>query len=904
MVPSDMTSSEAAGDGEAMGNKAPRDGATSSMDSRPSGQLEGGQDDPAQLLRELAREEMQRGYASELSDKVEELKQMLDTSKEHAERLLSQNDFDTDKAIEAFFDGDQAMEEKPAGGGPAAHVPPQDKGGAFPISDAPKAFNEGDAGLAGLHSAPSLSMQEPDGQQFSGIDETDALVESLMDIAQRPEDACRRILAAFEGDFEAAMNALLSGEDNVASQPISAPAYQPVESFTPSYRFEPSFPSGDFGSVGQLGGDSVREFGGLAGMLSEGADCPEPTPKKASAAGSTKGAAFDSGVMHDKKTGNTRAVSPYSSPSLSAKYDEGSPRLSFSIPEATRTKAITQIARLLPDLEHDDVIQLLEQHDYRVSASMETWLNRLAREKDEAAARQLQREFAREESTRDDEAMARKLQSEEESLQGAPRHREWWPNWGRPKRPDRPSPITQLMDYFGGAVQVDALQETLDGCNGSVEAAVDYIMALQHKTTQISELEQLQSVLPGWDEKELHGLLDAYGTVEKALGHALQYDEDDKDAEFLGPMFPDIPVRMIHLVLRRYEQNTPLERMNGAIEDLNLMLSTGVGDDEDEGAALFTRNLAEKQQQAQFKLKQLQERHSDRHDNETIRSVFELMGYRFADASSVLDDMAGGAYESISAQHNDQNQDRSRSPPPEGAISSETWEERKPKGKGKKRKGKPHGSSRGAAPEEDTSFAAMAQSGVKLMRPAIPAISGGVVRRASQPARVHSSGPSESAMSLRMQAHECHQERDRCYKMATEAYHSGDGAAAKELAAKGKCAGDMMRKLNAEAKHKIFNEKNANISRDNLQEIDLHGLTVNEALDVMQNHFKVVQEMGRACSVRVITGAGKHSEGGKAKIKPAAKEWLERMGLSFTVGYGQIDVHVLLREEDRNARRI
>jgi len=46
--------------------------------------------------------------------------------------------------------------------------------------------------------------------------------------------------------------------------------------------------------------------------------------------------------------------------------------------------------------------------------------------------------------------------------------------------------------------------------------------------------------------------------------------------------------------------------------------------------------------------------------------------------------------------------------------------------------------------------------------------------------------------------------------------------------------------------------------------------------------------------VKVITGAGNHSVGGRAVIKPAVIEWLiqkkSKYKINFTVGHGHIDV--------------
>ncbi|XP_037087757.1 NEDD4-binding protein 2-like [Pollicipes pollicipes] len=75
---------------------------------------------------------------------------------------------------------------------------------------------------------------------------------------------------------------------------------------------------------------------------------------------------------------------------------------------------------------------------------------------------------------------------------------------------------------------------------------------------------------------------------------------------------------------------------------------------------------------------------------------------------------------------------------------------------------------------------------------------------------------------------------------------------------------------------------------DNPDQLDLHELVVDQALTVLasfiadrQRHFGL--KGYRRGTVCVITGKGKHSRNGKAKIKPAVINWLTNKGVRFEV---------------------
>lgn len=60
--------------------------------------------------------------------------------------------------------------------------------------------------------------------------------------------------------------------------------------------------------------------------------------------------------------------------------------------------------------------------------------------------------------------------------------------------------------------------------------------------------------------------------------------------------------------------------------------------------------------------------------------------------------------------------------------------------------------------------------------------------------------------------------------------------------------------------------------------MDFHGYFVQEALEVLE---EILQQDVGVKFLKIITGAGKHSVDGKAKIKPAVREYLTKHGFRF-----------------------
>ncbi|KAL0631644.1 hypothetical protein Q9L58_009480, partial [Maublancomyces gigas] len=135
---------------------------------------------------------------------------------------------------------------------------------------------------------------------------------------------------------------------------------------------------------------------------------------------------------------------------------------------------------------------------------------------------------------------------------------------------------------------------------------------------------------------------------------------------------------------------------------------------------------------------------------------------------------------------------------------------------------------------------------------------------------------------LRGLAGEEAQKRGRCFERSRAAYTSGDRAAAHTLSEEGKSHGAAMERYNVQARDYIFRANNAHQPADT---IDLHGLYVAEAEEILQKRIGVAKSRGddRLC---VIVGRGVHSAGSVAKIKPAVEKILGQRGLDWQYEQG------------------
>ena len=121
--------------------------------------------------------------------------------------------------------------------------------------------------------------------------------------------------------------------------------------------------------------------------------------------------------------------------------------------------------------------------------------------------------------------------------------------------------------------------------------------------------------------------------------------------------------------------------------------------------------------------------------------------------------------------------------------------------------------------------------------------------------------------------------RSSCFDRAHQAYSSGDGARAHDLSEEGKQHAAKMDKYNQQARDYIFRANNSG-DRVASDTIDLHGLFVEEAEDVLEERIKVAQREGQT-HLHVIVGKGNHSANHVQKIKPRVEQVCRELGLQY-----------------------
>ncbi|KAF8443433.1 hypothetical protein BGX38DRAFT_1199973 [Terfezia claveryi] len=94
---------------------------------------------------------------------------------------------------------------------------------------------------------------------------------------------------------------------------------------------------------------------------------------------------------------------------------------------------------------------------------------------------------------------------------------------------------------------------------------------------------------------------------------------------------------------------------------------------------------------------------------------------------------------------------------------------------------------------------------------------------------------------LRALAHSAHAKRNSCFDRSRAAYASGKKALAKELSVEGKEHDHIGDDYHRQAKDYIFRVNNVSIAGD---EIDLHGLYVLEAKEILEKRIRAEQGRG------------------------------------------------------------
>lgn len=118
--------------------------------------------------------------------------------------------------------------------------------------------------------------------------------------------------------------------------------------------------------------------------------------------------------------------------------------------------------------------------------------------------------------------------------------------------------------------------------------------------------------------------------------------------------------------------------------------------------------------------------------------------------------------------------------------------------------------------------------------------------------------------------------KHKCFVFANEAYEMGNKPMAKALSIVGYEYKKLMQKENQAASNKIFEIKNVKLK---LNEIDLHGLLVPEAIEQLSQRVKKVKE-NKNFDLIVIVGRRLHSDKGP-KIKPAVIEFANNNEIKY-----------------------
>lgn len=113
---------------------------------------------------------------------------------------------------------------------------------------------------------------------------------------------------------------------------------------------------------------------------------------------------------------------------------------------------------------------------------------------------------------------------------------------------------------------------------------------------------------------------------------------------------------------------------------------------------------------------------------------------------------------------------------------------------------------------------------------------------------------------------------------ATEAYLSGNKAAARAFSLKANQLNEQVSLLHSEAAKSIFNERNTKLFSSNGEAVvDLHALHPLEAIGLLDDSIKTLTAKRYKGRLIIVTGTGHHSRG-RVKVLPAIRAHLESGG--------------------------
>ena len=109
------------------------------------------------------------------------------------------------------------------------------------------------------------------------------------------------------------------------------------------------------------------------------------------------------------------------------------------------------------------------------------------------------------------------------------------------------------------------------------------------------------------------------------------------------------------------------------------------------------------------------------------------------------------------------------------------------------------------------------------------------------------------------------------------------------LAAEAKAEGERMREANRAAAAAILRHRNGGRGE---RYLDLHGLLVEEAVRATTERLDALALSGGGGELELVPGAGHHSAGGKAAIKPAVEALLQERALEYEEHVGTLKVYL------------
>nr|CAB3220770.1 adenylate kinase 9 [Phallusia mammillata] len=147
-----------------------------------------------------------------------------------------------------------------------------------------------------------------------------------------------------------------------------------------------------------------------------------------------------------------------------------------------------------------------------------------------------------------------------------------------------------------------------------------------------------------------------------------------------------------------------------------------------------------------------------------------------------------------------------------------------------------------------------------------------------------------SYQELRAEANLHRKEMHECHRKAAAANHQSKGSLAMYYASQAQLHKKYLREANNRAAELTYKQMNEGRSKD---ELDLHGLHVDEAIDTMRSVIARKRQENESRHLFIITGWGRNSATGTSKVKSAVTEWLKQTGVTFSkVNEGYLKINL------------